>query len=109
VLKARTRISTAGGVRPVWAKNGRTLFYRNGQAIMAFEVRGATPKEWGAPERLFEGPYFFIDGPPMFDVAPDGRFLMLKEVRSNPEPNRLRRLIVVENWTEELKQRVPTR
>ena len=65
VLKARKRISTAGGVSPVWAKDGRTLFYRNGQAIMEVAVRGAMLEEWGAPQRLFEGSYFFVEGPPM--------------------------------------------
>jgi serine/threonine-protein kinase len=108
VLKARKRISTAGGVSPVWAKDGRTLFYRNGQAIMEVAVRGAPPEEWGAPQRLFEGSHFFVEGPPMFDVAPDGRFLMLKEVRANQGPQPPKNLIVVQNWTEELKQRVPT-
>ena len=106
VTKARTRISPEGGVSPVWARDGRTLFYRNRQAIMAVAVRGASPEDWGAPEKRLEGPYWFIDGPAMFDVAPDGRFLMLK-VQDNPGSQTLPRLIVVQNWAEELKQRVP--
>jgi hypothetical protein len=51
------------GDRPACARDGRTLFYRTGQAILAVSVRGATPADWSAPEKLFEGPYFFIDGP----------------------------------------------
>jgi hypothetical protein len=39
-----------------------------------------------------------------YDLAPDGRFLMVK--RSAEEQPRLH---VVLNWQEELKQRVPTR
>jgi hypothetical protein len=61
----------------------------------------------GTPEKLFEGPYVFIEGPTPFDVAPDGRFLMLKESgevgTTAPDD-----LIVVQNWFEELKARVPT-
>jgi eukaryotic-like serine/threonine-protein kinase len=108
VSKGRTRISTAGGVSPVWARDGRALFYRNKLAIMAVAVRGATPEDWGSPEQLFEGRYFFMEGPPMFDVAPDGRFLMLKAVDANRPTQAAKNLIVVQNWTEDLKQRVPT-
>jgi serine/threonine protein kinase len=107
VLTARWRIS-AGGVSPVWARDGRRLFYRSGQAIMAVTVRGATPDEWGAPELLFEGSYFFIEGPEMFDVAPDGRFLMLKVGNFDTKGATPDSITVVQNWTEELKRLVPT-
>ena len=41
-LNGRVRISIAGGVSPVWAKDGSALFYRNGQAIMSVAARGAS-------------------------------------------------------------------
>ena len=43
-----------------------------------------------------------------YDVSPDGRrFLMIKPV--GPEqPSAPTRIIVVQNWTEELKRLVPT-
>jgi Tol biopolymer transport system component len=109
VSTARWRLSSAGGVNPAWARDGRALFYRTGQAILAVSVRGATPADWGAPEKLFEGPYFFIDGPETFDVAPDGRFLMLKMGGGNAEPTTPDSLIVVQNWHEELKRLVPAK
>jgi Tol biopolymer transport system component len=108
VSKARQRISDAGGVSPVWAKDGRTLFYRKGKTIMSVAVRGATPAEWGAPEKLFDGSFYIVEGPTMFDVAPDGRFLMLKDSGGNARATGPKRLIVVENWHEELKRLVPT-
>jgi hypothetical protein len=58
----------------------------------------------GAPEVLFEGPYyaFFYRA---WDLHPDGdRFVMLKP---SPSDARQRELIVVENWFEELKRKVP--
>jgi serine/threonine protein kinase len=109
VSMARWRISPVGGVSPVWARDGRRLFYRSGQAIMAVTLRGATPDEWGAPESLFEGSYFFIEGPEMFDVAPDGRFLMLKVGNFDTKSATPDSITVVQNWTEELKQLVPTK
>jgi serine/threonine-protein kinase len=107
VRKGRARISTAGGTGPVWARDGRSLFYQSRQAMMAVAVRGASPDEWGAPEKLFEGSYFSVDGPSMYDVARDGRFLMLKPIGDNLQSRTPKNLIVVENWAEELKQRVP--
>ena len=100
------RVSPAGGVSPRWSRDGSTLFYRDGQAIMAVSVRGATPDDWSAPEHLFEGPYFFIEGPRVFDVAADGRLLMLKAASGDADGTPIS-LIVVQNWTEELKRRVP--
>jgi hypothetical protein len=109
VSRAQWRISSAGGASPTWARDGRTLFYRSGAAIMAVAIRGATPAEWGAPEKLFEGPYFLIEGPEMFDVAPDGRFLMLKMGRDQGKSATGDSIIIVQNWTEELEQRVPVK
>jgi serine/threonine-protein kinase len=107
VSKGRTLISTAGGVSPVWARDGRTLFYRDRQTIMAVPVRGSTPADWGKPERVTEGSYFWINGPTMFDVAPDGRFLMLKANSGNAATGAPKDIIVVQNWFEELKRLVP--
>ena len=108
VSSARWRISSAGGSSAAWAKDGQTLFYRSGQAIMAVAVRGATPAEWGTPEKALEGNYFFIEGPEMFDVAADGRFLLLKigadQTKATPDS-----IVVVQNWIEELKRRVPAK
>ncbi len=58
----------------------------------------------GKPRLLFEGPYFMRRGgyPISYDIAPDGRFLM---IRSNPAPIQIN---VVLNWFEELKRLVPT-
>ena len=74
---------------------------------MAVSVRGATPDDWSAPEKLFEGSYFVVEGPRMFDVASDGRFLMLKAGGGDADRGTPDSLIVVQNWTEELKRRVP--
>jgi eukaryotic-like serine/threonine-protein kinase len=109
VSARRWPVSGGGGEGPVWAKDSQTLFYRKGQAVMAVAVRGATPADWGTPEKLFEGPYFFVDGPTMFDVAPDGRFLMLKQSGGDEADLTPDSLTVVQHWLfEQLKRRVPT-
>jgi hypothetical protein len=102
-------LSSGGGESLQWARNSQTLFYRKGQAIMAVAVRGATPADWGTPEKVFEGPYSFADGPTTYDVAPDGRFLMLKQSGGDGDDLTPDSLTVVQHWLfEELKRRVPT-
>ena len=106
------RVSTAGGTRPLWAPNGRELFFvaRDG-SLMAVrgDARGSSWKREGSPVRVVQGPYITIGGLSSrnYDVSGDGkRFLMVKQPAN---PAAAPQIIVVQNWTEELQQRVPTR
>ena len=100
---AKWQVSAEGGVQPVWAQNGKEIFYRNQDKMMAVAV--VTQPEFRAskPTLVFEGRYEkgiypFI---PNYDVASDGRFLMIKSsVESAPT-----QLNFVQNWFEELKGR----
>ncbi len=79
----RWQVSTAGGVQPLWARNGRELFYvAPDGALMAVQWRGS-PESAGAPTRLIEGRYSRgVGGTTVrqYDVSADGqRFLMMKE------------------------------
>jgi hypothetical protein len=61
----------------------------------------------GAPEALFSlGDYVFagIRGT-RYDVAPDGRFLLLKDETPGLPRDRI---VVIQNWFEELTRLVPT-
>ncbi len=101
-------ISTEGGVEPVWNPNGRELFYRNGDKMMAVEITTQPAFSAAKPKVLFEGKY--LPTPvtfPNYDVSPDGqRFLMLKP--SEQEAAAPTQINVVLNWFEELKRRVPS-
>jgi Tol biopolymer transport system component len=102
------QISTEGGKEPVWNPNGRELFYRSGDKMMAVDIATQPSFAAGKPRMLFEGPY---DPPPVpianYDVSPDGqRFLMLKSTeQAQSAPTQIN---LVLNWFEELKQKVPT-
>lgn len=109
----RWQISTAGGTRPLWSRDGRELFYlTEGGSVMAVAVQLRPTFSAGSPKTLLEGPYFAGGGPfggndRTYDVSPDGkRFLMIK---SSPAFTAAPRFIVVQNWFEELRQRVPAR
>ena len=100
------QVSTDGGTRPLWARNGRELFYMNSERqIMGVQVRTESGIAFGNPEVVVERPYFAGGGlGRTYDVAPDGkRFLMLKAQGTSE-----RELIFVQNWSEELKRLVPT-
>ncbi len=102
------QISTEGGTEPVWNPNGRELFYRSGDKMMAVEITTQPSFIPGKPKVLFEGQYLPTPATfPNYDVAPDGqRFLMLKP--NEPEAAAPTQINVVLNWFEELKRRVPS-
>ncbi len=70
---------------------------------MAVEVTTQPQFKVGTPRMLFEGPYLNVPGV-SYDVAADGRFLMLEESYKQPPTLQLQAII---NWSEEVKQRVP--
>ncbi len=102
------QISAEGGTEPAWNPNGRELFYRSGDKMMAVDITTQLGFAAGNPRMLFEGQYVLTPGTyPNYDVSPDGqRFLMLKPSDSaEAAPTQIN---VVLNWFEELKQKVPT-
>jgi serine/threonine-protein kinase len=104
----REPVSTGGGTQPLWARDGQTLYYRNGDAIMAVAVSTETEPERtitvGQPEIVIEGPYANPQGGRTYDIGPDGRFLMLKDAEDESGEARI---VVVENWFSELNLLVP--
>jgi Tol biopolymer transport system component len=57
------QISTEGGTEPMWSRDGRELFYRNGEQMIAVAISGGSELSPGRPTVLFEGPYDLKDGP----------------------------------------------
>jgi Tol biopolymer transport system component/predicted Ser/Thr protein kinase len=100
------QISTDGGTEPVWNRNGREIFYRNGDKMMAVDVTTQPTFSAGKPKMLFDGRYLFSNGSPAdYDVSADGqRFLMIKASEEAPSTQ----INIVLNWFEELKEKVPT-
>ena len=98
------QISTAGGMQPLWSRNGRELFYRNGDALMIVSVETEPGFMPGTPRVLFEGNFSAPQGGRAYDISPDGeRFLMMRDSAAARSE-----LVVVENWFEELERLVPT-
>lgn len=108
VSRFRIQVSQNGGLKPVWAPNGRELFYLDdGQNMMLVPVRSGSTFERDPPQRLFSAGPYFATQVRNFDIARDGqRFLMIKELREPAGTQPEVTINVVLNWFEELKQRV---
>ena len=113
----RQQISVDGGTAPAWSRDGRELFYmtapsEGGQAartkMMVVPVQLKPTFTAGTPRMLFEGRYGVTANIRGYDVAPDGqRFLMVQQ-KERPA-TRVADMIIVQNWTEELKRLAPSR
>lgn len=96
-------ISTAGGQEPLWSRDGRELFYRQAIGLMAVSIQTEPRLRVGTPQLLFlDDAYLSSTGSRAYDVAKDGRFLMISEQHGG----RLEMAVVL-NWAEELETRVP--
>ncbi len=110
---ARRQVTVDGGREPVWRHDGRELFYRSERRMFAVAIDTTRGLSRGKPTLLFDRDrghvMSYLDSSSLglsYDVAPDGRFLMIK---SAPEEGAPVQLNVVLNWASELLSRVPVR
>ncbi|MBI3208230.1 MAG: protein kinase [Candidatus Solibacter usitatus] len=93
------QISTAGGSKPYWRRDGKELYYIAGNKMMAVAVKSAGTKfEPGVGVPLFDTR---TTGWAPYAVTPDGRFLI--NTQEEPEEN-ASPITVVLNWTSALKK-----
>jgi len=107
----RIQLSSDGGTDPLFSRNGREIFYRNGDKMMLVRVSMAGQFSAGPPTVLWTGHYSLglssSCGPPgvssaNYDVSTDGqRFLMIKD---QDEGAGSTSLVVVLRWADELKR-----
>jgi len=76
--KGKWVVSTNGGTDPVWSRDGRELYYLSGNRVMATSVQSGTEPTLSAPRVRYQGPFLVHPaGDQSYDVAADGRLLML--------------------------------
>jgi Tol biopolymer transport system component len=95
--RGRSLVSTDGGRQPVWGRNGRELFYRSGDRMMAVPVTADSTFSAGKPVVLFVAKVLPVSS--SYDVTPDGDFLMIERGESDVLPSEVR---VVLNWSSEI-------
>ena len=95
-----------GGTRVRWSRDGKELFYGEGETLVAVSVSSGSGFSVGSATRLFEHPGLGSGGSyPPYDVSADGqRFILAEpagEAADAPEPS----IRVVMNWFEEFRGR----
>jgi hypothetical protein len=106
---AKYQVSNGGGAAPLWSRDGRELFFVNSaREMVAVRFTGGSAPTIGSTTVLFKIPdellrleYKFYTP---WDVAPDGRFLMVRTRRTASSGGRT--VVIVENWTQELQARM---
>lgn len=86
-------VSVNGGRRPVWSRDGRRLYYWEEQRMVEAVVSTVPSPRVVSRTTLFSGPY--ADD---YDIAADGRFLMIEAERSGVS------LVAVPGWRKELRR-----
>jgi eukaryotic-like serine/threonine-protein kinase len=96
----KKQITTSGGYRPIWSRDGKELYFFDalGVTVMAVSVNtNSTNFEAGIPHRLFDARQ--AGGASWFDVDKDGRFLIPVQREATGTPS----LNVVLNWPAALR------
>ena len=92
----RWQVSTEGGSRPRWSRDGKEVYFTRGTALMSASVSmRAENIEVGMPRVVLPATAGMFSSPqPQYDLAPDGRILVVVEQKQTIRP-----LTLVENWT----------
>jgi hypothetical protein len=111
-------ISIGGSYDPRWSSDGTELFYLRpvsgvagppGTLMRVAIEREGTRLTAGQPEELFEWSFYWRPGSGrLYGIGADGRFLMVTRNNETGSETLLYDTVLVQNWLEELKRRVPT-
>ena len=107
------QVSTSSGLFPLWAPDGRRLYFvRPGQSTRMMVADVATDPQFapGTPTELFDGSAYQWNAAGPHDIAPDGERFVVRKEGTTPDAgdDTIPLLIVVENWYQEVLERVPS-
>jgi serine/threonine-protein kinase len=113
VNSGRWQVSTGGGTRPLWSRNGQELFFTSAAGEIVAVSVGREASWSAASPRIIVKAGFDTITPGLFgrqyDVSPDGqRFLMLKRGGADQTPV-APQIVIVQHFDQELKRLVPTK
>jgi hypothetical protein len=92
------QVSVDGGFEPLWSRDGRALFFQNGDSLMEVEVTaGAPPRtagtmpRFGRPRPLYQGRFRrSANGNTPWSVSPDGqRFIRVQQAQPDAPIDRI--------------------
>jgi TolB protein len=99
------QITTEGGSEPVWSADGGGLYFRHGSGVARVDVDPTTKRRTSSPIPVADGPYQpgAMTGLPNYDVAADGRLLLVAQRSSDVQPDQL---AVTVGWFVEILRRL---
>jgi hypothetical protein len=112
VNAGRWQVTTIPGGRPLWARNGRELFYlassvERASAMMSVPIETTPAFRYGNATKLFDFKYAMAFPLRTFDVSNDGqRFLVIKEAESERTSSQPVNVIITLNWLDEIRERL---
>ncbi len=96
---ARVQVSDHGGAEPLWAANGRTIYYRALDGVVSVALTPGASVSVGERRMVITGEYLTDPAHADYDVSRDGTFLMLKRVSGLKG-------VIVHNWALELREKL---
>ena len=107
-LGLKRRISTDGGMDPMWSPDGRKLYYHASPPtkMMVVSTNPDTGAKVGEAQVLFERQYFRpVPGTRTHSISKDGtRLLMIKSAKPSTAADRIHIMV---NWFDELRRLLP--
>ncbi len=101
----KVTVSSNGGTKVRWSRDGKELFYVEGQTLVAVSVSSGSSFSVGSATRLFEHPGLGLaTNYAPYDVSADGqRFILAESVEEGADAQPSIR--VVQNWFAEFRDR----
>jgi len=103
VDSGRWQVSVGGGSSPLWASNGKEIYYRQGQSIMRVGVQTTPEVVPGIPAKFYDVTLPNDAAGMTYAIAPDGSVVAIKPPSGATGPLEYR---IVLNWIEDVKARV---
>ncbi len=104
----KVTVSSNGGRQVRWSRDGKELFYVEGQTLVAVSVSSGSSFSAGSATRLFEHPGLglgagILSAP--YDVSADGQRFVVAEPLGEGADATKPSIRVVQNWYEEFRGR----
>jgi serine/threonine-protein kinase len=99
---ARVQISSGGGTEPVWSRDGRRMYYRNGQKVIETDITPGAMISVGARRPVFSlTTLASTRGSASYDISPDGQQIIFGQPTGSEA-----KLVVIVNWFTEVRRKL---
>ncbi|HET6179353.1 MAG TPA: hypothetical protein VFE61_20665, partial [Candidatus Sulfotelmatobacter sp.] len=98
----RWQVSSGHGLEPQWSPDGKKIFYRDGNNLLAVSVETKPTFKAGSPKTFLTNVFHVPGGFRNYAVGMDGRRVLV--VRPGERATSNSELVVIVNWFDELQR-----